>query len=85
MEGSSLEGMVLKVGLFIVVQALVYVILSQSSNVFSNDTPKSDHTFRPARSLSIRRWAAALADIPAGGELSPSPKGLLRSLSFHGN
>ncbi|KAL8495886.1 hypothetical protein ACS0TY_019853 [Phlomoides rotata] len=80
MEGNSIEGVLLKVSLFIVVQALVYLILSQSSNVFSK-APKSDHTFRPARSLSIRRWAAALADIPAGGELSPSPKGLLRSLS----
>lgn len=81
--GSSIEGMLLKVGLFIVVQALVYLILSQSSNVFS----KSDHhNFRPARTVSIRRWAAALSDIPAGGELSPTPNGLLRSqLSLRDN
>ncbi|KAL3622393.1 hypothetical protein CASFOL_033804 [Castilleja foliolosa] len=65
--------MLWKIGLFVIVQALVYLVLSQSSNVFSK-TPRS-HSFKTTRSLSIRRWAAALADIPAGGELSPSPKG----------
>ncbi|KAL0308835.1 UNVERIFIED_CONTAM: hypothetical protein Sradi_5825800 [Sesamum radiatum] len=80
MEGeSSLGGILLKVGLFILVQGLVYLILSQSSNVFSK-TPRS-HSFKTARTLSIRRWAAALADIPAGGESSPSSPGFLRSFS----
>ncbi|KAL2234247.1 UNVERIFIED_CONTAM: hypothetical protein Sindi_1156900 [Sesamum indicum] len=51
----------------------------KSSTVFST-TPRS-HSFKPARSLSIRRWAAALADIPAGGDSSPSPKGFFRSFS----
>ncbi|KAL3615401.1 hypothetical protein CASFOL_041062 [Castilleja foliolosa] len=76
MEGeisSSLEGMFMKVGLFIIVQGLVYLILSQSSNLFSDTTPIS-HSFKTARTLSIRRWAAAIADIPAGGEHSPSPR-----------
>ncbi|KAL3832890.1 hypothetical protein ACJIZ3_007626 [Penstemon smallii] len=59
----------MKVVLFILVQALVYLILSYSSNIFSK-TQKS-HSFRTARTLSIRRWAAALADIPAAsGESS---------------
>ncbi|XP_011088870.1 uncharacterized protein LOC105169998, partial [Sesamum indicum] len=70
MDDQSLGGTVWKVCLFILVQALVYLILSQSSTVFST-TPRS-HSFKPARSLSIRRWAAALADIPAGGDSSPS-------------
>ncbi|XP_051123476.1 uncharacterized protein LOC127246260 [Andrographis paniculata] len=74
---SSFAGMATKIALFIVVQGLVYLILSQSSNVFSK-VPRS-HSFKTARTLSIRRWAAALADIPAGGEASP--QGLLRSLS----
>ncbi|KAL0397504.1 UNVERIFIED_CONTAM: hypothetical protein Scaly_0198800 [Sesamum calycinum] len=74
------SGTLWKVGLFILVQALVYLILSQSSTLFST-TPRS-HAFKPARSLSIRRWAAALADIPAGGgESSPSPKGFFRSFT----
>ncbi|KAL1535900.1 hypothetical protein AAHA92_28625 [Salvia divinorum] len=72
MEMELGNNMVLKVGVFVVVQALVYIILSQSSNVFSK-TPRS-HSFKSARSLSIRRWAAALADIPAGGEQPSPPK-----------
>ncbi|XP_047979433.1 uncharacterized protein LOC125221355 [Salvia hispanica] len=69
MDGSTL----VKVVLFILVQGLVYLILSQSSNVFSK-LPRS-HSFKTARTLSIRRWAAALADIPAAsGEASPQPR-----------
>ncbi|KAL1567289.1 hypothetical protein AAHA92_02782 [Salvia divinorum] len=75
MDGSTL----VKVVLFILVQGLVYLILSQSSNVFSK-LPRS-HSFKTARTLSIRRWAAALADIPAGGEASPTTKGFFRSFS----
>ncbi|PIN10571.1 hypothetical protein CDL12_16842 [Handroanthus impetiginosus] len=76
---SSLGSMLLKVALFILVQGLVYLILSQSSNIFSK-LPRS-HSFKPARTVSIRRWAAALADIPAGGESSPPSNGFFRSLS----
>ncbi|KAL7126056.1 hypothetical protein ABFS83_14G159700 [Erythranthe nasuta] len=77
---SSLEiSTLMKISLFILVQGLVYLILSQSSNVFSK-TQRS-HSFKTARTLSIRRWAAALSDIPAGGESSPSPRGFLRSFS----
>ncbi|XP_075474562.1 uncharacterized protein LOC142505465 [Primulina tabacum] len=73
-----------KVALFILVQALVYLILSQSSDIFSKT--QRTHSFKPARSLSIRRWAAALADIPAGSESSPSTRaaGFLRSFSRNG-
>ncbi|KAL6326938.1 hypothetical protein AAG906_012622 [Vitis piasezkii] len=69
---SSLADMVLKVGMFVLVQALVYLILSKSSNIFSKN-PKRSHSFKPARSVSIRRVLACLADLPPGGELSPSP------------
>ncbi|KAG8391335.1 hypothetical protein BUALT_Bualt01G0177100 [Buddleja alternifolia] len=81
LESSSLEAKLWKVALFILVQALVYLILSQSSTLFSN-TPRS-HSFKTVRSLSIRRWAAALADIPAGGEPSPSSpaRGFFRSFT----
>ncbi|KAI5647689.1 hypothetical protein M9H77_33694 [Catharanthus roseus] len=67
---SSLGDMLFKVGLFVLVQGLVYLILSQSSNVFSKTT--RSFSFKTARSVSIRRMAAMLADIPAGGEMSPS-------------
>ncbi|GMN64143.1 hypothetical protein TIFTF001_033211 [Ficus carica] len=70
------QDVLMKVGIFVVVQALVYLILSKSSSIFSNSDLKRSHSFRPARSLSIRRIMAALADLPAGSELSPSvPRG----------
>ncbi|KAF0921273.1 hypothetical protein E2562_003081 [Oryza meyeriana var. granulata] len=65
---SSHEALV-KVGVFVLVQALVYVILAQSSAVFSRT--KSLQGLRPARSVSVRRMLAALSDMPAGGEPSP--------------
>ncbi|KZV47221.1 hypothetical protein F511_07644 [Dorcoceras hygrometricum] len=80
----QIGSILLKVALFIIVQALVFFILSKSSNVFSKT--QRTHSFKTARSLSIRRWAAALADIPAGSELSPSTRaaGFLRSFSRKG-
>ncbi|KAJ9158679.1 hypothetical protein P3X46_024243 [Hevea brasiliensis] len=73
MTESSLEDMLLKVAVFAVVQALVYIILSKSSNIFSKTIDRSS-SFKTARSVSIRRILAALEDLPSGGELSPSPK-----------
>ncbi|XP_071716245.1 uncharacterized protein [Rutidosis leptorrhynchoides] len=65
----------LKVSLFILVQGLVYLILSSSSNIFSKTAPSLRATsFRTVRSVSIRRIMAALSDLPAGGETSPSIK-----------
>ncbi|XP_034204223.1 uncharacterized protein LOC117618659 [Prunus dulcis] len=68
---SSIADVLVKVAMFILIQGLVYLILSNSSNIFSKTTRRS-HSFKPARSVSIRRMLAALADLPAGGELSPS-------------
>nr|GLL40848.1 hypothetical protein CQW23_02509 [Ipomoea trifida]GMD62230.1 hypothetical protein CQW23_02509 [Ipomoea batatas]GME16223.1 hypothetical protein CQW23_02509 [Ipomoea batatas] len=62
------EDMLVKVGLFLLVQALVYFILSKSSAVFSDAAPARSFSFKRARTLSIRRMMAALADLPAGGE-----------------
>lgn len=59
----------IKVGVFVLVQALVYLILAQSSGVFSRT--KSVVDLRPARSLSARRMVALLSDLPLGGEPSP--------------
>ncbi|XP_051146984.1 uncharacterized protein LOC127262373 [Andrographis paniculata] len=86
MELEEIGSMAWKIGLFVVVQGLVYLILSQSSNVFSR-RPAGVGSFRPAaaRSLSIQRWAAALADVPAASADSPSPRwtagGFFRSFS----
>ncbi|CAN4126130.1 unnamed protein product [Withania somnifera] len=74
------ENVLIKVGLFALVQALVYLILSKSSNVFSKT--RRSYSFQTARSVSIRRMAAALADLPAGGEPSPTSKDLASSKSF---
>ncbi|KAL5760583.1 hypothetical protein ACOSP7_019098 [Xanthoceras sorbifolium] len=74
----GLEDVLLKVSLFCVVQALVYLILSKSSNIFSK-TKHTTNSFRPARSVSIRRILAAIQDLPAGEEPSPSSKDHLQS------
>ena len=40
-------------------------------------------SFKPARSVSIRRMFAAIADMPPGGEQSPSSSSRgMRSFSF---
>ncbi|KAK3028545.1 hypothetical protein RJ639_037714 [Escallonia herrerae] len=75
----SLSDMLFKVALFGLVQALVYVILSKSSNLFSNTSPLRSMSFKTARSVSIRRIMAALSDLPAAGEPSPSSAKDLRS------
>lgn len=63
----------INVSIFAMVQALVYLILSTSSSVFSkSNTMKRLHSFRSARSMSISRILAVLQDMPAGGEMSPS-------------
>ncbi|CDY10126.1 hypothetical protein Bca4012_069820 [Brassica carinata] len=83
MEG-SLEGMLMKVSIFALVQALVYLILSTSSSVFSKSNTMKIfelHSFRSARSMSISRILAVLQDMPAGGEISPSSMSLSSSLA----
>lgn len=75
----EVETFVIKVVVFVVVQALVYFILSKSSNVFSDNKLMKSLSFKPARSLSISRMIAAISDIPQGGEISPS---LTSSSSF---
>ncbi|XP_062194273.1 uncharacterized protein LOC133897527 [Phragmites australis] len=67
MEYSEMQAALLKVGVFVLVQALVYLILSQSSTVFSRTKSLG---LRPARSLSARRMLALLSDLPPGGEPS---------------
>ncbi|CAA7401303.1 unnamed protein product [Spirodela intermedia] len=62
---------VVKVAVFLFVQALVYFILFRSSDVFSPARMKSAG-LRTVRSVSIRRLMAVLSDQPAGGEVSPT-------------
>ncbi|PAN12688.1 hypothetical protein PAHAL_2G284300 [Panicum hallii] len=73
----ELQAALVKVGVFVLVQALVYLILSQSSSVFSRTKSLG---LRPARSASARRMLALLADLPLAGE--PSPVAPARSSSL---
>lgn len=74
MESSSLVPEVLKkVAIFVLVQALVYLILSKSSSLFSRNNDRKSHSFTQVRSLSINRILATLGDMPA--ELSPVSRG----------
>ena len=58
----ELQAALVKVGVFVLVQALVYLILSQSSSVFSRTKSLG---LRPARSASARRMLALLAGEPS--------------------
>ncbi|WOL02619.1 hypothetical protein Cni_G11338 [Canna indica] len=71
-SGSGLSDVMMKVVMFAVVQALVYLILTKSSKIFSRDETRRSLSFRPARSVSVRRLLALISDMPPGGELSPS-------------
>ncbi|KAG0513360.1 hypothetical protein BDA96_10G095200 [Sorghum bicolor] len=58
-----------KVAVFAVVQALVYLILRKSSDVFApagGKTAARSFSFRPMRSMSVRRVLAAFSDVPVG-------------------
>ncbi|GMI86190.1 hypothetical protein HRI_002288300 [Hibiscus trionum] len=58
--------------MFLIVQTLVYFILSNSSHIFSDNKMTRSLSFRPPRSLSIRRVLASISDLPQGVEPSPS-------------
>ncbi|KAF8660876.1 hypothetical protein HU200_057466 [Digitaria exilis] len=70
-----------KVAVFVLVQALVYLILRNSSDVFTPGKMARSLSFRPMRSMSVRRVLAAFSDVPvgvpedagAGATSSPSP------------
>ena len=63
-----MQAALMKAAMFVLVQALVYLILSQSSTVFSRTKSLG---LRPARSLSARRMLELLSDLPIAGEPSP--------------
>ncbi|KAK4762646.1 hypothetical protein SAY86_008414 [Trapa natans] len=71
---TSLGDVLVKMAAFALVQALVYLILSRSSDVFSSDMTKKSLSSRIPRSVSISRIMAMVSDVPPGGELSPSPR-----------
>ncbi|GMN49556.1 hypothetical protein TIFTF001_018734 [Ficus carica] len=65
---TDLIDVVLKGVVFVMVQALVYVILSSSSNLFSRNKNMRSFSFKPARSSSINRILASISDLPLGGD-----------------
>ncbi|KAL6912035.1 hypothetical protein ACP4OV_000840 [Aristida adscensionis] len=60
----ELRDALVKVAMFVLVQGLVYLILRNSSNVFSKDSSLRSLSFRPMRSMSVRRVLAPLSDVP---------------------
>ncbi|XVE52260.1 hypothetical protein DITRI_Ditri02bG0108800 [Diplodiscus trichospermus] len=72
---TSLADSLMKVLMFVIVQALVYLILSKSSDIFNKNKMRS-LSFKPARSISIRRILGSISDLPQGVEPSPSSRGL---------
>ena len=76
LEMSSLADSLMKVFMFVIIQGLVYLILSNSSDIFSKNKNMRSLSFKPARSLSIRRILASISDLPQGAEPSPSSASL---------
>ncbi|KAH7683743.1 hypothetical protein IHE45_05G202500 [Dioscorea alata] len=65
----------MKVGVFILVQALVYLILSSSSGLFSVAEVSSSISSKNIQCQKIRRiFLDVLSDLPPNGE--PSPRSL---------
>uniref|UniRef100_A0A7N0T907 Uncharacterized protein n=1 Tax=Kalanchoe fedtschenkoi TaxID=63787 RepID=A0A7N0T907_KALFE len=66
---ASGHDVLLKIAVFALVQALVYFILSSSSEIFTkrNNLGRS-FSFRPARNISLRRIVAAFSDTPVGSD-----------------
>ncbi|CAN8311349.1 unnamed protein product [Cochlearia groenlandica] len=76
MDG-SLEGRLMKVSIFGIVQALVYLILSKSSSVFAKSkTMKRGYSFRSTRSISFNRILEVFQDMPLGGGEIVSPSSM---------
>lgn len=70
----SLADVLVRGGIFILVQALVYVILSNSSDIFS--TQMRSVKFKPARLAGMTGILASLSDLPLGRELLPLSENL---------
>uniref|UniRef100_A0ACD5ZHV6 Uncharacterized protein n=1 Tax=Avena sativa TaxID=4498 RepID=A0ACD5ZHV6_AVESA len=66
MKSPELRDVLAKVAVFLLVQGLVYLILRDSSDVFSKDNILRSLSFRPMRSMSVRRVLAPLSDVPVG-------------------
>jgi hypothetical protein len=66
MLSPELRDVLAKVAVFLLVQGLVYIILRESSDVFSKDKTLRSLSFRPMRSMSVRRVLAPLSDVPVG-------------------
>uniref|UniRef100_A0A453PNR0 Uncharacterized protein n=1 Tax=Aegilops tauschii subsp. strangulata TaxID=200361 RepID=A0A453PNR0_AEGTS len=62
----ELRDVLAKVAVFLLVQGLVYLILTNSSDVFSKSKRLRSLSFRPMRSMSVRRVLAPLSDVPVG-------------------
>ena len=78
----ELRDVLAKVAVFLLVQGLVYLILNNSSDVFSKSKRLRSLSFRPKRSMSARRVLAPLSYVPVGTDYdSPSPSPSLFSSS----
>ncbi|GMH07566.1 hypothetical protein Nepgr_009406 [Nepenthes gracilis] len=85
----SLADTLTKTAVFVLVQALIYLILSNSSNIFSNNKTMRSFSFKPASSGTIHRILSVVSDLPPANELESSVRPLSpieeRSVSDEGN
>jgi hypothetical protein len=64
----EMTDMLTRVAVFLLVQALVYLILAKSSNIFTEQSLMRSLSFRSMRSASVRRLLEYLSDVPMAGE-----------------
>ncbi|KNA04789.1 hypothetical protein SOVF_196440 [Spinacia oleracea] len=62
----------INLGLFLAVQGLVYLILTNSSNIFSKNKSLRSFSFKRARSSSVRHLLSLISDVPSVS----TPRGL---------
>ncbi|KAG1334221.1 hypothetical protein COCNU_03G003400 [Cocos nucifera] len=79
----DLADILTKVAVFLLVQALVYLILTNSSNIFSS-SPSRSQSFRTVRSMSVRRLLARFSDVPVGTDEPCYSKSPSREASSEG-
>ncbi|KMT14054.1 hypothetical protein BVRB_4g078820 [Beta vulgaris subsp. vulgaris] len=70
-EMSSID-ILIHLGWFLLVQALVYLILTKSSNIFSKNKSLKSFSFKRVQSSNVRHFLSLMSDMPSAS----TPRGV---------